>query len=298
MKVLVFGSFNIDRCYFMERLPERGESLYCKTFEIHVGGKGLNQALAFKKAGADVYAAGMVGTDGDYLTDYLRDGGVDCSLVARSSGFTGHTVIELDPDGQNQMVLYGGANQCITPADCDRILAAHPDADLLMTQYETASVEYMLKAAKEAGIKTAFNPSPYVDRLKDLPGDLADIWILNETEGRGITGETDPKKTALALLSRGAETVILTLGAAGALYCDKGSCVFVPAFRVDAVDTTGAGDTFTGYCLFALLSGETPGAALRMGAAASAIEVTRSGAAETIPEKSEVLAFSAAHPAL
>ena len=292
MKVLVFGSFNIDKVYFLPRLPERGESLYCGRFETHVGGKGLNQALAFKKAGARVFAAGMVGAqDGAYLTDYLERFGVDISAVRKSAGPTGHTIIEVDPDGQNQMILFGGANREITPEDCDAILARHADADLIMMQYETSCVEYMLQKARAAGIRTAINPSPYVDAVKDLPWENADIVILNESEGAAITGEADPEKAVRSLYNQGAREIVLTLGASGAVYYNGNATVRVPAFQADAVDTTGAGDTFTGYCLYALLSGETPESALRRGAAAAAIEVAQPGAAESIPEAREVEAF-------
>ena len=291
MKIIVFGSFNIDKVYSLPRLPERGETLYCGNYEVHVGGKGLNQALAFRRAGAEVIAAGMVGADGDYLTDYLSAGGVDTSLIARSGGFTGHTIIEVDPEGQNQMILFGGANREITPDYCDRLLDAAGGADLLLTQYETSCVEYMLEAARRAGIPTALNPSPYVDAVKDIPYDKVDIIIANEYEGASITGRSDPDEIAAALRRLNGGKVILTLGDRGSIYTDGSVTVSVPAFKVKAVDTTGAGDTFTGYCLYHLLGGASPADALKTASAASAIEVTRPGAAETIPAREEVEEF-------
>ena len=122
MKILVFGSFNIDKVYSLPYLPEKGESLRCENYEIHVGGKGLNQALAFKKAGADVFAAGKIGKDGRFLTDFLGQNGVDISLMDFSGETTGHTIIEVDPEGQNQMILFGGANMEITEEYCDEII--------------------------------------------------------------------------------------------------------------------------------------------------------------------------------
>ncbi|MBQ6267607.1 MAG: ribokinase [Clostridia bacterium] len=291
MKVLVFGSFNIDHVYAMPHLPDRGETLYCKGYEVHVGGKGLNQALALQKAGATTVAAGKVGADGAYLTDYLKAGGVDISAVAVSDVPTGHTIIECDPDGQNQMILFGGANRVITEADCDAVLTAHGDAALLLTQYETSCVEPMLRKAQGAGIRTAFNPSPFVEALRDFPYELADCLVLNQSEGESITGETDPARIVRALHARNHGEIILTLGADGAIYYDGDALVQMPAYRVNAVDTTGAGDTFTGYCLQALLDGKSPQEALRIGQAAAAIEVTRPGAAETIPDRAQVEAF-------
>ncbi len=291
MKVTVFGSYNIDKVYNMPRLPEKGETLYCTGYEIHVGGKGLNQALAFSKAGARVVAAGKVGKDGNYLTDYLEKNGVDTSAIDFSGEFTGHTIIEIDPEGQNQMILFGGANREITPEYCDDLLSEHKDSDLLLMQYETSCVEYMLEKAHDMGIKTALNPSPYVDEIKNIPFDCVDILILNEFEGESITGKSDPEEIAKALYNLGPSQIILTLGGKGAVYYDGGEPVFCPAFNVKAVDTTGAGDTFTGYCLYDLLCGVSPYEAMRKGCAASAIEVTKPGAAETIPSGSEVEEF-------
>jgi ribokinase len=291
MKILVFGSYNIDKVYSMPRLPERGETLYCGGFEIHVGGKGLNQALAFSKAGADVTVGGKVGEDGRYLTDYLEENGIGTSDIDFSGKYTGHTIIETDPEGQNQMILFGGANREITEEYCDSLLAKYADADLLLTQYETSCVEYMLEKAHSLGIKTALNPSPYVDEIKNLNFAHADILILNEYEGKSITGEADAESIAKALHALGSGEIILTLGADGAVYYNGSDYVSAPAFRVNAVDTTGAGDTFTGYCLYELLSGSAPYEAMLTGCAASAIEVTKPGAAETIPNREEVMKF-------
>lgn len=291
MKILVFGSLNIDKVYSLPHLPDKGEMLGCEEMETHVGGKGLNQALALKKAGADVVVAGMVGKDGAFLTNYLTRSGVCAEEIGTAAVPTGHAIIGIDPQGRNQMIIFGGANRAITEPYCDAVLARHGDADLLLTQYETACVEYMLRRAHEQGITTAVNPSPYVDAVKGLPYDCIDWLILNEDEGRRITGETDDDAVARALFALGGSRIILTLGDRGALYYDGETTVKTPAFAVNAVDTTGAGDTFTGYSLFALLGGKPPQEALRTAAAAAAIAVTRKGAAETIPDRAQTEAF-------
>lgn len=291
MKILVFGSYNIDKVYTMPRLPKTGEDIYCTKYEIHVGGKGLNQALALAKAGADVSVAGKVGADGNYLTDYLKDNGIDVSDIDFSGDYTGHTIIQVDPEGQNQMILFGGANQQVTEEYCDKILEKHRDTELILMQYETSCVEYMLKKAHSMGIKTAINPSPYVDKVKELPFECIDSIIVNEYEGCSITGMENPEDALKALYEKIKGQVILTLGGDGALYYDGSEIIKVPAFNVNAVDTTGAGDTFTGYCYYSLVSGESPENALKTGCAASAIEVTKPGAAETIPDRNEVLNF-------
>lgn len=291
MKYLVFGSLNIDKVYFMPHLPQKGETLFCEGYELHVGGKGLNQAVSLAKAGADVCMAGCIGTDGTWLADYLKKAGVNTELLKISDGFTGHAVIEVDSDGQNQMILYHGANYELTPEYCDKVLESFGEGDLVLMQYETSQVEYMRDRAKEKGLRVAFNPSPFVEELKTFDYSRVDYLILNESEGRAITGETDNDAVLDKLSGLVGRAVILTLGADGAVYADKSKRVFVPAFKVDAVDTTGAGDTFTGYCLTALLEGEDPKTALKTAAAASAIVVGRPGAAETIPERAEVERF-------
>lgn len=292
MKFLVFGSLNIDRVYSIPYLPERGETLSCTNYEIHVGGKGLNQAVSLSKSGAEVYMAGFIGRDGAFLADYLNGAGVNTQFVKTTDGFTGHAVIEVEPQGQNQMILFPGANREITPEYCDAVLENFSAGDLVLMQYETSQVEYMLKKAHEKGLKTAFNPSPFVPALCDFDYENVDYLILNESEGRSIAGEMDIGETVYVLLEKlcgGA--VILTLGGDGAIYADGKAFVKVPAFRVNAVDTTGAGDTFTGYCLNALLGGAEPEDALKTASAASAIVVTKPGAAETIPERQEVREF-------
>ncbi len=291
MKILVFGSYNIDKVYTMPRLPETGEDIYCTNYEVHVGGKGLNQALALARAGADVCVAGKVGSDGNYLTDYLKNNGIDVSDIDFSGDYTGHTIIQVDPDGQNQMILFGGANQQITEDYCDKILEKHSDADLILTEYETSCVEYILKKAHGYGIRTAINPSPFVEKCRELPFDCIDCLILNEYEGRSITGKYEYGDVIRALHELIGGEVILTLGSEGAMYFSGKEIYSSPAYKVNAVDTTGAGDTFTGYCLFSLLKGESPDIALKTGCAASAIEVTKPGAAETIPYKEEVADF-------
>ena len=293
MKFLVFGSLNIDKVYKMAHLPEKGETLSCTNYEIHVGGKGLNQSVSLSKAGADVFMAGAVGADGEELVNFLKSTGVNTENIFVTNGFSGHAVIEVDGDGQNQMILFPGANHEITEEYCDTLLEKFNEGDLVLMQYETSQVEYMMKKAHEKGLKTGFNPSPYVEKIKNVPLELVDYLVLNEFEGASLTNETEPEKISRKLLSSISENgaVILTLGGDGAIYEDKNQFVKVPAFSVDAADTTCAGDTFTGYCLKMLLDGENPKTALTTSSAASAIVVTKVGAAQTIPDKSIVMDF-------
>lgn len=292
MKALVFGSLNIDKVYSLEQLPEKGETLSCNKYEIHVGGKGLNQSISLSNSGTETYMAGQLGSDGLFLKEYLDKVGVNTSLVKITDSFSGHAVIEVDSEGQNQMIIFPGANREITPDYCDKVLEGFSAGDLVLMQYETSQVEYMLEKAHEKGLVTALNPSPYVDRLRELELEKLDYLILNESEGQSLLGESEIDRAVEALCKRlcgGA--VILTLGGDGAIYSDGKITERVPAFKVNAVDTTGAGDTFTGYILSSLLNGMAPADALHIASAASAIAVTKAGAAETIPTLEQVKKF-------
>ncbi|MBP9988964.1 MAG: ribokinase, partial [Ruminococcus sp.] len=291
MKFLVFGSLNIDKVYSLSRLPEKGETLSCEKYEIHVGGKGLNQAVALAKSGADVYCAGYVGKDGDFLVDFLNKSSVNTELIKKTDTFTGHAVIEVDSDGQNQMILFPGANREINRDYCDKVLENFSAGDLVLMQYETSQVEYMIKKAHSKGMLVALNPSPFVEELKDFDYSNVDFLILNESEGQSITGKTDTDDVINELKKLCGGAIVLTLGADGAIYADKNEKTFIPAFKVNAVDTTGAGDTFTGYFLNSVLSSNTAEQSLKTASAASAVVVGKSGAAETIPDMEQVKAF-------
>lgn len=292
MRYLVLGSLNIDKVYSLNHLPEKGETLSCDNYEIHVGGKGLNQAVSLARSGADVYMAGCVGRDGKMLTDFLSYCGINTDFVMQSDGFTGHAVIEVDKDGQNQMVLFRGANHEITKDDCDRIIGSFQKNDLILLQYEISNVEYIIDKAFEKGMIIALNPSPYVKEINLLPFNKIDYLILNESEGMSITGKKEIRDVISELKSLMPDSkIILTLGGDGAVFADKNNYESVPAFNVDAADTTGAGDTFTGYFLNEYLNGAKPKEALIKASAASAVVVGKRGAAETIPSNEEVEIF-------
>lgn len=296
MKFLVFGSMNIDKVYKLKSLPEKGETLTCDSFEEHVGGKGLNQAVSLARAGAEVYMAGRVGTDGRKLAEFLQDAGVNTDLVQIADTVTGHAVIEVDGGGQNQMILFKGANHEITPEYCDRVLRDFGSGDVILMEYETSCVEYMIEKAAQKGLIVAINPSPYTEDVKDLPFGKIDLVFVNEAEGQSIA-ETKDNDKAVKIIKQMTEggAVVMTLGAGGAIYCDSDTTVKVPAFNVKAADTTGAGDTFTGYFLEAYMSGADEKDALTRASAAAAVAVKKVGAAETIPSASEVDAFLKKH---
>ena len=292
MRALVFGSLNIDYVYQVPHFVERGETLASLSLQRFCGGKGLNQAIALARAGAQTWMAGAVGPEGDFLLEELHRAGVNTEHVCRSEAPTGHAIIQNSPDGDNCILLYGGANRVISPEMAAKVLAEFRAGDLLLVQNEISSLPEIMKLAKERGMRVALNPSPMEPEALRPLLPLVDVLILNRVEASQLLGRSleDPEQLlyALSTLCPGAQ-IALTLGAEGALLVHDGACFRQAAFPVRAVDTTGAGDTFTGY----LLAGRTeePAAALRLAAAAAALAVTRPGAAPAVPSREETLRF-------
>lgn len=292
MRVLNFGSLNIDHVYQVDHIVMPGETLSSENLEFVPGGKGLNQSIALARAGVETYHAGCVGRDGAMLLDQLRQAGVDTRFTRTLDTVNGHAVIQVNREGQNSILIYGGANTALTREMVDETLAAFGKPDLVLLQNEISQVCYLAQACRDRGIPLAFNPSPYSDSLRDFPFDAVRYLLINETEGNQITGETEPEKIAARLLEKYPDMrVVLTLGGSGVYYRDKEENCKQAGFHVRAVDTTGAGDTFTGFFLGSALAGETVAQALRWACAAAALSVTRPGAAPSIPRREEVQAF-------
>ena len=292
MKVLNFGSLNIDHVYAVPHHALTGETLTTVDYARHMGGKGLNQSVSLCRAGAQVYHAGAVGEDGVFLRDYLKNSGVDTTHVRVIAQPTGHAVIQVNDEGDNCILLYPGANRCQTEEAMQAALSACKAGDLLLLQNETNGLDIMMRAAKQKGMRIAINPSPIDETLSQLPMELVDYFILNEIEGAALSGESEPEKMLEALLKKYPEAhIVLTLGGAGSLYAHGDVRIRQSVYKVQAVDTTGAGDTFTGYFLASQLRGEDAAQSLRLAAAAAAIAVTKNGAAQAIPTLDEVKAW-------
>ena len=290
MKILNFGSLNLDLVYQMPHFVRAGETLSSTSFRRTVGGKGLNQSVALAKAGAEVYHAGLVGEDGEMLRSFLRDNGVDTRFVRTVDQPSGHAVIQVEPAGDNCIFLYGGANQCVTGDFILEALAPFGPGDFLILQNEINAIDRIIDLADERGMQVVLNPSPVADNLKDLPLSKVRWFILNEIEGAELSGETEPEKilNRLTTLYPSAQ-IVLTLGGDGSVYASGSERIAQPAFTVQAVDTTAAGDTFTGYFFAAVAEGIPAPEALRRASKASSISVTRPGAAASIPTLAEVL---------
>jgi ribokinase len=290
MKIFNFGSLNIDHVYSVERFVQPAETIACSTYQRFCGGKGGNQSIALAYAGASVIHVGRIGTDGTNVRDRLAKSGVDISLITAGTEPTGHAIIQVIPQGENAIVIYGGANQALSEADVDRLLKAAEPGDYLLTQNETSCVDLLLRKAWEEGLFTVFNPAPMTDAVRAYPLDKVSLFILNETEGRRLTEKSTPDGILDALVGRYPQaSFVLTLGEKGARYRRQDVDIRVPAEKVVPIDTTAAGDTFIGYFLAEFSTGADVEYCLRLACKASAICVQRPGAADSIPKRSEMM---------
>ncbi len=289
MKILCFGSLNLDHVYQVDHHVRAGETLACLGLAQYPGGKGLNQSIALSRAGADVWHAGQIGPDGECLVSLLKENGVKCNFIRMSQEHTGHTVIQVDAQGQNCILLYGGANRCIEEGWMEEVLSHFEKGDILLLQNEINSLPFLMEQAARRGMQIALNPSPIDGEVACLPLDTVRWFLLNELEGEALSGEREPGCICEQLLEKypNAE-VVLTLGESGVRYQSKRQTLVKSSYQVPVVDTTAAGDTFTGYFLAQVSKGKTVAQALECASKASALAVTRAGAAPSIPMMQEV----------
>ncbi len=287
-KILNIGSLNLDYVYAVPHFVTAGETLLASRRDVFAGGKGLNQTVAAARAGADVYHSGAVGADGDMLLDLLRDAGADVSAVSRVDVPTGHAVIQVTPQGENAILILGGANRSVSADAVEGALGKVAAGDILLLQNEINGLDAILRRAAEKGLRILFNPAPMEAAVKELPLHLLDTLIVNEGEGKALAGDMDALRAAYPR-----QKILLTRGSRGATLWTGSELLFQPAFPVKALDTTAAGDCFLGYYAAALSEGQPYARALRLASAASALAVQRRGAAPSIPIRREVEAFLA-----
>lgn len=291
MKALCFGSMNIDYVYSLDHIVVPGETIFSSGREIFVGGKGLNQSVAMAKAGLPVWHAGISGVGGEILLNALVENGVDISLIRQETAQPGHTIIQVDMNGQNCIILYGGTNRMVTPAYIDEALESFGPEDMILLQNEVNLLDQIIDKSYEKGIRVVLNPSPFDDAIGKCDLKKVNLFLVNEIEAAQISGipAQEPERI-LDWFARHypAAEVILTLGADGAWYAGNGRRCFQSAIRVKAVDTTAAGDTFSGFFLEGWMNGRSVEESLYRAAKAASIAVSRKGAAPSIPLAAEL----------
>ncbi len=291
MKILVFGSANIDRTYLVGHFVNIGETLSARSMKLFCGGKGFNQAIAFVRAGSDVYFAGAVGDDGGMLIDTLKENGVNVDHLKQAPGPSGHAVIQVTPEGQNSIIILAGANGAITHEDVDQVLNAFSAGDLVVLQNEISSVDYIIDQAKERGMIVAMNPSPFNEKIKSYDLSRVDYLLVNEVEATLLTGCSEPENMASVIHKKyPTSNLVLTLGCSGSIFVGTDGRVWTSGiYSTNAVDTTAAGDTYTGFFLAEVVKSGNIEVALKTAAIASGISVSRPGASQSIPSIQEVM---------
>lgn len=295
MKALCFGSLNIDYTYRVPHFVRKGETLAARSLQVFSGGKGMNQAVALARAGAPAQMAGAIGRDGLFLLEQLRQAGAGTEYVqVLENERTGNAFIQNDDEGDNCILLYGGANQAVSKEQIDRVLENFQAGDYLVLQNEISQIPYLMERGHKRGMKLVLNPSPMERAVLDYPLEYVDIFMLNRLEGEELLGRECPdEKELLEKLGEKypAAEIVLTLGEKGSLYRRGETVVSQPAYSVRTVDTTGAGDTYTGFFVSGLMKGLSPKDAMKQASKAAALAVTRQGAAPSIPTLEEVEAF-------
>ena len=282
------GSINVDHVYRLSHLPATGETLAADTWTRILGGKGANQSIAAARAGARVVHIGALGLDGNWMRDALADAGVDVTHVTTAEAASGHAIVMVDASGENAIVIHPGANRALHPNQIKAALRDARPGDWLLMQNETNCQGEAARMAKSHGLQVAYSAAPFdVDAARAvLP--FVSLLILNAVEDEQLFQAVSVVDVPMRLVTHGAR---------GAEWFDanSGRAVPVPAFCVQAIDTTGAGDCFAGYAVAGLATGLAPAQALRRASAAAALQVQRLGASEPIPTAAEVDAFLSDH---
>lgn len=289
MRILNFGSMNIDYVYSVDHIVKPGETISSTKLELFCGGKGLNQSIALARAGASVCHAGMIGSDGDMLLRACEENSVDTHYIQRTPERSGHAIIQVDRSGENSIVLFGGANQAIEKQYVDDVLNDFGEGDYLLVQNELNMVDYIIGKAYKRRMKVVLNPSPYNETIKQWDLHKVSLFLINEIEGSQITGNSNPDEILQSMLRQYPDAaVVLTLGKNGAVFQEGDIVLKQYPFETSVVDTTAAGDTFTGYYLASIMRGTPQLEALRMASYAASLTVSKKGASSSIPYRQEV----------
>ncbi len=289
-KVLVVGSLNMDYTLYIDKFPQKGETIFGKSRFIQPGGKGANQAAAIAKSGlCECVFQGSIGKDNDGKTflSTLKSLGIDTQYIKISEKETGNATIIVDSSSENEIVIFSGANGNLLPEDINEELIQSVDYIVLQNEIPQETNEYVIKLASQSHAKIIYNPAPYREINPDL-FQYIDYFVPNEVELFSYASKDSFEDSIHSLLNLGIKNLIVTLGTKGSYFISKEKELKVDAFKVKAVDTVAAGDTFVGYFVAALAAGKDEKAAMIIASKASSITVTRKGSIVSIPLGNEI----------
>jgi len=290
MRIFNLGSMNMDYVYRVPHFLRPGETLSSGSLEIFPGGKGLNQSVALGRAGAQVIHGALMGTGGEFLVRTLEEAHVDVSRIRPVEASPGHAIIQVEDGGQNCILLYAGTNRMVEKEYTEAFLADAAPGDILLLQNESSCLREAMELGREKGMQIAWNPSPMDGPVPELPPEAVDWWFCNELEAAALFGSGTPEQMADRFARRHpGKHLILTLGGEGSLYARDGLRMRQESYPVKPVDTTAAGDTFTGFFLACIAAGKTVPEALDTASRAASVTVSRMGAAASIPCMAEVI---------
>lgn len=297
--ICIIGSLNMDLVVNVDTMPKPGQTIIGSNFKEVPGGKGANQAVAMARLNGNVSMIGKVGEDGfgQTLINSLKNDKVDTTYIRTSKGATGVALITVDKNAQNSIVVSPGANFEVKEDDIDNNIEAIKNSDIVVLQLETPlnTIKYALNKAKELNKYTILNPAPAV-KLDDEIIKNVDLLTPNETEleiisGVSIETEEDIQKAAQIMIEKGVKELIVTLGSKGSLYINKEKSMFKKAYKVEAVDTTAAGDSYTGALAVALSQDKNIEDAMDFASKVGALSVLKEGAQSSLPTLEDVKNF-------
>ena len=289
MKVLNFGSLNLDYVYSVDSFLRPGETKSANGRNTFLGGKGFNQSVALAKAGAPVWHAGDAGESAGLFRQELESCGAHTDFLRESGDVCGHAVIQVDRSGQNCILIYHGSNYSIEESFVNGVLDRFSEGDIVVLQNEINATHYIIDEAHRRGMRIALNPSPYDESIRAMPLEKLSWLILNEVEGKDLSGQDTEEGYVRWFRERYPQLkVVVTLGKRGALYIDRETVLHHPSYDARIVDTTAAGDVFTGFFLAGEAMGRPIAETMRIASKAAGISISRPGASPSVPTMEEV----------
>ena len=286
MKILNFGSINKDFVYLVENFVQSGQTISSKKYEVFLGGKGLNQSVALAHSGANIYHAGCINKNDDSIIIQLNKWGVNTDNIIKVEDPTGHAIIQVNDNGENSIIIHGGANHSISSEQIENTLNKFKSGDILVLQNEINKIEEIINRGYEIGMKIFLNPAPFTKEIINYPLQKLDTLIFNESEGFGLSsGEQDKTKILKYLSKKYPSTkLLLTLGKKGSIYIYNNKVIEIPANKVNSVDTTAAGDTYIGYFISSYYKNNEVKESMEIASKAASISTTKIGGAISIPK--------------